>query len=242
MADLAKTDLFSIENKYYDNLDVNSAVNSVISELDKRDYCNNLYDKFINDTASEFLNYLNNIDINPDTYEDLFCLSSFKSSTFPNIQEQNVQNIKYKDNDGNTVALVQVDRNNNRIRLQSFGNVFPKQEFKNPINVVSAIEKFIFSEQWDIEDGGINQFDGNIETRYKDQSGHVKAAIITKPDKKSIDTVVLYQYSDNKKYKMIHYSQYNLSVTIYDPESGSTFMVIEIDTDGNVCGITINYN
>ena len=241
MADSAKTELRAFFDNDVD--DVNKKVNDTVSEFEKMDLpYKSCFDEFVDKIASEILDYLLNIDINPETFEDLFCLSSYESSTFPNIQEQNVQNIKYRDSEKNTIALVQIDRNNNKIRLQSFGNVFPKQRYEKPLKIVSKIDKFISTENIEIEDGGINQFDGNIETRYKDIFGNVRAAVIMKPDKKKIDTVVLYQYSNGKKYKMIHSDQYNLSVTIYNIETDSTFMTIDIDTDGNIYGITVNFN
>mgnify|MGYP002624841120 CR=1 FL=1 len=104
---------------------------------------------------------------------------------------------------------------NNKIRIQSFGNVFPKQDYLSPKLVNYRLTEKAKENNWTTEDGGINQFDGSIETRYKDAQGKVMAAVIIKPGGK-IDTVVEYVYKDNQKCEMHHTSQFGHSKTFYD--------------------------
>ena len=67
------------------------------------------------------------------------------------------------------------------------------------------------------------------------------AAVIFKSDG-NVDTVVEYEYKNGKKAQMFHTSQYGLSKTIYNEITDSTNLIIDIDTDGNICCITKGIN
>ena len=227
-----------VKKQELDNI-VNQAVNSLIKEYEKQSSDNyNIIE--INRAKDEIISRLLNTELNFDNYEKVLNLTEYIAFEIPAF-DTNTRNIRYKDKDGNTVAIIQIDNNCNKIRMQSFGNILPKQEYSSPKLVNYRLEQKAKEENWTTEDGGVNQFDGNTEIRYKDSDGNVMAAIITKPGGKT-DTIVEYGYENGKKAMMLHTSQFGHSKTYYDIENNSTKLVIDIDTDGNICGISKGFS
>ena len=159
---------------------VNQAVNNIILECEE-----NLY-KEVCETAREesadFIEKILNTDINIRNFENIFCLKEFKAIEFPQAEDDNIRNIRYKDYDGITHAIAQINTDTNKIRLQTFSDVFPKQEFINPQQANYRVMSKSKTNNWTTEYGGINQFDGSIEIRYKDVNEKVMAAVIFKSD------------------------------------------------------------
>ena len=98
-----------------------------------------------------------------------------------------------------------------------------------------------YKKDWTIEDGGVNQFNGDVELRYKDSQNRVMSAIIFTTSKR-VDTIVEYFYIDDKKSKMVHTGQLGQTTTIYNTENDMLQMLsIEVDIDGNVRRVTKNF-
>ena len=219
------------------NIDINNTVNDFVEELEYIDESVNkdLYINVIDD--------LLNAELTLNNYEEIFRLKKYHAVELKPTPEENIKNIRYKDADGITMAIVQIYNNTNKIKIQMFGNIFPKQEFTSPQDVLNRILICADWANWSTEDGGINQFDGNIETRYLNSKGQVVAAVITKPDRKTVDTIVEYQYKNDKKTGMLHTNQYGQSLTIYDySDDLSQIMSVDIDTDGSIYSITRGLN
>ena len=222
----------NLSNKDYDlNAEVNKYL-AAIENLNKSEK-DIIFPDIVNDLLEAELTDIN--------YEIIFMLNKYQAVELPP-SSYTTRNISYKDSDGITMAKVQIDSKTNKIKIQAFGNIFPKQKFTTPQNVGQRVLNSAIISNWTTEDGGINQFDGNIEIRYKDHDGNVMAAVITKPDGKTIDTIVEYQYKEKKKFSMLHTNQYGQSITIYDcSKDTSQIMCIEIDTDGCIYCITKSF-
>ena len=216
-----------------DSVDINTKVNDFVGELEH-------IDKAVNDDL--YINVIDNLlnaELTINNYEEIFRLKKYHAIELQPISEENIRNIRYKDKDGVTMAIVQIYNNTNKIKIQMFGNIFPKQEFTSPQDVLNRILVCAEWANWSTEDGGINQFDGNIETRFKNSKDQVMAAVITKADRKTVDTIVEYQYKNDKKTGMLHTNQYGQSLTIYNGLDGlSQVMSVDIDTDGCIYSIT----
>lgn len=219
------------------NLDefINWAVNSVICECENNNGNESKHEKF--DEDIDFTEKVSRIELTVENFEDFFGLKELKAVELPCSSDENIRSIRYKDNNGITHAIAQINTDSNRIRLQTFGDILPKQEFINPQQANYKVMSKSKANGWTAEYGGVNQFDGSLEIRYKDVSGHVMAAVIFKSDG-NVDTVVEYQYQNDKKIQMLHTSQYGHSKTIYDDVTDVTKLIIDIDTDGNICCIT----
>ena len=218
---------------------VNNAVSKIIQE------CESSITKEVSSKSSEneleFTEKILQTNLSLDNYEEVFGLKGLKAVELPFSSDEEVQSIRYKDNEGITLAIAQINKDINKIRLQTFGGVLPKQEFINPQQVNYRVMSKSKTNGWSAEYGGINQFDGSIEIRYKDADGKVMAAVIFKSDG-NVDTVVEYQYHNDKKTQMLHTSQHGHSKTIYDDETDTTKMIVDIDTDGNICCVTRGFD
>lgn len=178
-----------------------------------------------------------------NNYEDLFLLKSFKKIGGTINPEQAVRNIRYQDRHDIIVATVQIDTTNKKIRIQNLGNIFPRQECFTPEQIGEKLKNLAKYNSWKIEDGGVNQFNGNLEYRYKDEKENITAAIITKPDGK-FDAIAEYEYNNlGLRTQMLLTNYYGQSKVIYDG-SPSTIQLtrIDIDTDGMIIEITKVFN
>ena len=182
-------------------------------------------------------NILNN-QLTLNNYEEMFCLSKYTVEGGTINPNQTVRNIRYKDNNGTIVAIIQIDNINKKIRMQNLGDVLPKQECFTPFHVGTKLKNLAKFKKWSTEDGGVNQFNGNIEMRYKDSYGNVMAAIITKSNG-VFDTIAEYEYVNNNRSKMLLTNHYGQSIVIYDgsPEVNQITRM-DIDTDGSIIEIT----
>ena len=217
------------------NLDLNAKVNDLVQNFQH-------FDNLEEELSTNVIDNLFNTDLTLDNYELIFHLHKYHAVELQPTENEKVRNIRYKDSDGITMAIVQIYTQTNKIKLQTFGNIFPKQEFTSPEDVYNRILISANWANWSTEDGGINQFDGNIETRYKNSDGNVMAAVITKADGKTVDTIVEYQYKNGKKTGMLHTNQYGQSLTIYDSLNDlSQIMCVDIDTDGCIYSVTRGY-
>ena len=180
--------------------------------------------------------YFNQLTLN--NYEEMFCLSKYTVEGGTINPNQTVRNIRYKDNNGTIVAIIQIDNINKKIRMQNLGDVLPKQECFTPFHVGTKLKNLAKFKKWSTEDGGVNQFNGNIEMRYKDSYGNVMAAIITKSNG-IFDTIAEYEYVNNNRSKMLLTNHYGQSIVIYDgsPEVNQITRM-DIDTDGSIIEIT----
>ena len=197
----------------------------------------------INSCNIDFKSLLYNIQNNAVTssnFEYIFCLNNLISFEFPSGSKDIIKTICYTDNDGMTLAALHINQLTKKIYIQAFAAIFPRHGFMPPNKVHSKILAKARLLNWSTEDGGINYFDGNIETRYKDDNNKVMAAVISKPDGE-IDTIVEYQYKDNKKIQMEHTNQFGYTKTIYDTSSNSATLVFDVDTTGNIYGITTQF-
>ena len=219
-----------------DNI-IKKTVNAVVQENEK----NSIRQLSLIKQDEDFTEKVLNANLNLDNYEDIFSLKQFKAVELPFSADENIRSIRYKDNEGTTLAIAQINTDCKKIRLQTFGKVLPKQEFVNPQQVNYRIMSKSKANNWTTEYGGINQFDGSIEIRYKDSEGNVMAAVIFKSDG-SVDTVVEYQYCNGKKSQMFHTSQFGHSKTIYDDATDNTRLIVDIDTDGNICCVTRGFS
>ena len=211
-------------------IDIYSAVNKFIDTAEQIDN---------NESQTDIINNLLNVNLTLNNYEEICLLTKYHAVELQPTVEESIKNICYKNADGIAMAIVQIYTKENKIKIHTFGNIFPKQEFTSPQDVLNRILINAKWSNWSTEDGGINQFDGNIETRYKNTQGHVMAAVITKADGRTVDTIVEYQYKNGKKTGMLHTNQYGQSLTVYDGSNDLTqVMSVYIDTDGYICSIT----
>ena len=173
-----------------------------------------------------------------ENYEDMFCLKNFVIEGGTINPEQVVRNIRYKDKNGVIVAIIQIDTVNKKIRMQNLGNILPKRECFTPAQVGTKLQNMAKYKKWLIEDGGKNQFNGNIEYRYKNNHDLVMAAVITKPNG-IFDTIAEYEYVLGNRSKMLLTNHYGQSVVIYDGSIHVNQITrIDIDTDGSIIEIT----
>lgn len=180
-------------------------------------------------------------EINLENYEEIFSLQNYKPIGGTINPNQAVRNIRYRDKQGTIVAIVQIDSVNKKIRMQNFGDILPRQEVFSPSQVAAKLQKLAQYNEWTTEDGGINQFNGNLEYRYKDSDGNVMAAIITKPNG-SYDMVAEYFYINGSKSQMLLTNQFGQSIVFYDgSDKGVQKTRIDIDTDGFIVEITKVY-
>lgn len=228
----------NILNLKKDNFEINSVesvLNNIIKDFESVD---KNYEEY---TLSDVISRLSQAKITENNYEDIFSLANFQAVELaPNTIENCIRNIRYKDSDGITHAVVKINTKFKKIKLETYTDILPKQDVSNTTNVGKRVLFRALFENWSTEDGGINYFDGNIETRFKDSNKNVMAAMITKPDGKTIDTVVEYKYVNGKKSEMLHTDQYGQSITIYDREKEISVLKIDIDSDGCIYCITMN--
>ncbi len=171
-----------------------------------------------------------------NNFEDVFCLKEFKRSELTFANDKNICFIRYTDQDENTSATVKIDMLTKKLKLEAFGSHFQKQKFITPEQIYFRVKEKAIRENWTVEYGGLNQFDGTVEFRYKEADGRVLFAIITKKDG-SVDTVVEYQYINNKKSKMIHTNSFLQTQTFYNNDKNLATS-IDIDSNGNIQSIT----
>ena len=171
-----------------------------------------------------------------NNFEDVFCLKDFQRSELTFSNGKNNCYIRYTDNTGNTTAIVQINLLTKKLRLEAFGSHLPKQSFITANQIYFRAKEKATRENWSTEYGGVNQFDGTVEFRYKDEEGKVMYAIITKKDG-NVDTIVEYEYTNGKKSKMTHTNTFTQTKTFYNHEKNLSTS-IDIDSNGNILGIT----
>ena len=192
--------------------------------------------------SSQAVNKIINSEITLNNYEEVLYLRDYQPIGGTVNPEQSVRNIRYRDRKGTIVAIVQIDKINKKIRMQNFGDILPKQEVFSPEQVALKLKNMALYNKWIIEDGGVNQFNGNLEYRYKDLNGKVMSAIITKPNG-VYDMIVEYSYVNGNKSQMLLTNQYGQSIVVYDgAENGVQKTRIDIDGDGLIVEITKIYN
>ena len=180
-------------------------------------------------------------ELNINNYEEIFYLQDYTAFTGTINPEQAVRNIRYKDRFGRIVAIVQIDTLSKKIRMQNIGDILPKQECFSPKEVGIKIQNLAKFKKWTTEDGGRNQFNGNIETRYK-KDGVVMASIITK-DNGVFDTIAEYEYKNGNRSKMLLTNTNGNSIVIYDGTNNVNQTArIDIDNNGSIIEITKVYN
>jgi len=176
-----------------------------------------------------------------ENYKELLCLDKYSEQGGTVNPEQTVRNIRYKDKSGAIVAIIQIDTINKKIRMQNLGNILPKQECFTPYQVGTKLQNLAKYNQWSTEDGGVNQFNGNTEMRYKDVNGNVMAAIISKSNG-SFDTIAEYEYSSGNRSKMLLTNANGQSIVIYDgSEKVNQIARLDIDNNGTIIEITKSY-
>ena len=176
-------------------------------------------------------------ELNVNNYEQILFLDYFTNEKQKTDFTEKTQDISYSDIDGNSIASVHIDFKDKKLTVEFISKVFIPQEYKSPQVVKEKIDSITKTNNWSIEYGGINPFNGFIEFRYRNSDNNVAAAVITSPDGK-IDTVVEYEYLNGKKKKMIFTSHHGQRVTVYDTTKNSLLiMSVEIDTDGNILRI-----
>mgnify|MGYP003571262500 CR=1 FL=1 len=171
-----------------------------------------------------------------NNFEDVFCLKEFKRSELSFANGENICYIRYVDQDNNTSAIVRIDMLTKKIKMETFGSHFPMQKFITPEQIYFRAKEKAKRENWITEYGGINQFDGSVEFRYKDSDGKVIFAIITNKEG-SADTVVEYEYVNNKKVRMTYTNTFAQTLTIYNQNMNLTTS-IDIDSNGNILSVT----
>lgn len=177
-----------------------------------------------------------------NNYEEMFCLKEFQAIGGTINPEQAVRNIRYRDKNDVVVATVQIDTVNKKIRMQNLGDILPKQECFTPSQVGAKLKKMFEHKNWTTEDGGVNQFNGNVEIRYKDENGYVMAAIITK-ENGIYDTIAEYEYKNGYRSQMLLTNHFGQSKVIYDGTASVNQLVrIDIDTDGVIIELTKVYS
>ena len=177
-----------------------------------------------------------------ENFKEILCLQDYIAYGGTINPNQTVRNIRYKNKSGNIVAIIQIDTINKKIRMQNLGNVLPIQECFTPSQVGIKIQNLAKFNHWTTEDGGINQFNGNIEVRYKDADENVMAAVIKK-NNGIFDTIAEYEYSSGYKSKMLLTNTNGQSVVIYDgsPEVNQATR-LDIDNSGFIFEITKSYS
>ena len=172
-------------------------------------------------------------------YEEIFCLNKYIAVCGTINPENAVRNIRYKDTNGMIVAVVQIDNVNKKIRVQYLGDVLPKQECFTPLHIGLKLENLAKYNSWMTEDGGVNQFNGNHEFRFKDKKGNIMSAIITRPDG-TFDTIAEYEYnSEGYRTQLLLTNHNGQSRTVYDGSASVNQLTrIDIDTDGIIVEIT----
>ena len=175
-------------------------------------------------------------------YEEIFCLQGYTAFGGTINPEQAVRNIRYKDSVGNIVATVQIDTLSKKIRIQNLGHIFPVFESFTPCQVGNKLNNMSKYNNWTIEDGGDNLFNGNHEIRYKDENGNVMAAVITKPDG-TYETIAEYEYTFGYRSKMVLTNCYGNSIVVYNKtKQVSQTVRVDIDNDGTIVEITKVYS
>lgn len=191
--------------------------------------------------SSEVIKNIIERDITTENYEEFFCLKKYHPVGGTINPEQAVRNIRYSDKKGTIVAIVQIDTVNRKIRMQNFGDVLPRQEVFTLSQVAAKLQNLADYNKWITEDGGINQFNGNIEFRYKDAEGNVMAAVITLPNG-AYDMIAEYSYKKGRKSQMLLTNQFGQSRVTYDVnKKGVQQTRIDIDTDGLIVEVTKVY-
>jgi len=193
-------------------------------------------DSFENQSIMTNLQSLTTRPLTINNFEDVFCLKNFKRSELTFSNDKNNCYIRYTDKSGETSAIVQINLITKKLRLEAFGSHFPTQSFISANQVYFRAKEKAVRENWSTEYGGINQFDGTVEFRYKDEEGKVIYAIITKADG-NVDTIVEYEYKDGKKSKMTRTNSFTHTKTFYNIEKNLSTS-IDIDSNGNILGIT----
>jgi len=189
-------------------------------------------------SSSEIVEKILTQELTLRNFEEMFCLTKYTIANGTVNPEQAVRNIRYKDEKGVIVATIQVDTINKKIRMQNLGNILPKQECFTPYQVGTKLQNLAKYKKWNIEDGGVNQFNGNTEIRYKDSKGNVMAAVITKNDG-TFDTIAEYSYSHGYRTKMLLTNQYGQSLVVYDGTKAVNQLTrIDIDNGGMIIEIT----
>lgn len=174
-------------------------------------------------------------------YEEVLYLKNYKSFLGTINPEQKVRNIRYKDDEGNIVATLQIDTLSKKLRMQNLGNFLPHLECFSPNEVGTKIQNMARYNNWTSEDGGVNRFNGNREVRYKDKNGNVMAAIITK-ENGVFDTIAEYEYKTGYLTKMTLTNTYGNSIVMYDgTKKVNQDVRIDIDNDGMIIEITKVY-
>lgn len=244
MSDLANKSREHILNSIISNDEINR---KLLFELQKNGNLSEAEVKFLSLSkekadSSYIIENIINQNLTIDNYEKVFFLDNYFAMGGTINPEQAVRNIRYRDRKGTIVAIIQIDTVNQKIRMQNFGDILPKQESFSPAQVVAKLQNLAKYNKWTIEDGGVNQFNGNLEYRYKDSEGNVMAAIITKSNG-SYDMVAEYFYNNGYRAKMILTNQFGQSLVVYD---GSEKVVqqtrIDIDADGSIVEITKIYH
>ena len=213
--------------------DVVQAVNNFVLELEENETNEPKYESIVDKLAD--------IELNLDNFEDLFSLREYKATSMGSSFQEKTHNIIYKDEKDNTMAMVKIDFKHNRLIMEFLGNNIWKHRYSHPNEVFKTIYNMANSENWSKEDGGVNQFNGNIEFRYKNSDNHVMAAIISTSEGQ-VENIVQYEYKNGKKSKMINTGLFGETTTIYDTSKEvSLLMSIEIDTDGNIIRISKDF-
>ena len=173
-----------------------------------------------------------------NNFKSILCLENYTAFGGTINPDQAVRNIRFNDKTGTIVATVQIDTINKKIRMQNLGNILPIQECFTPSQVGTKVQNLAKFNHWSTEDGGVNQFNGNIEIRYKDKDGNVMAAVIKKANG-VFDTVVEYEYESGNRSKMILTNYYGQSTVVYDGTKNVNQVArIDIDNGGSIVEIT----
>ena len=106
--------------------------------------------KIINNIIKEKLTLYN--------YKEILCLSKYTVVGGTINPDQVVRNIRYKDENGNIVATVQIDTINKKIRMQNLGDFLPKQECFTPQQIGTKVRNLAKYRNWSIENGCSNQW------------------------------------------------------------------------------------
>lgn len=212
---------------------ITDATNALVKELEKYN---------VEQPNETFVNQLIQQELNLNNYEEILGLKQYNSVNIKTISNQKIHSIMYNDNDGYTMAIVQIDFQRNKMVLEFLSDILPKQNYNTPKTINDIIVKKAIENNWSTEDGGINQFNGNIEIRYKNADGNVMSAIISTPEG-NVETIVVYKYENGKRSQMVNTGQFGQVTTVYSTvKEVLQLMSIEIDTDGSVLRITKNFD
>lgn len=193
-------------------------------------------------SSGEIINKILYSEMTLENYKILLCLDQFTEQGGTVNPNQTVRNIRYKDKSGAIIAIIQIDTINKKIRMQNLGNVLPTQECFSPYQVGTKIQNLAKYNHWTTEDGGVNQFNGNTEIRYKDSNGNVMAAVITK-ENGIFDTIAEYEYSSGYRSKMLLTNTNGQSIVVYDgSEKVNQIARLDIDNNGTIIEITKSYS